>query len=87
MGPTKFLAVVFGVVVFYLFARVWIGPLKWLGRLARNAGIGFAALWGWNLIFLSMGWAIGINLITVLTIALLGWPGFALLLALKTWVG
>ena len=54
-------------------------------RLAGNTALGFGAVWALNLTTAYTGLSLGLNLFNALTVAILGLPGFCLLLLVK-WV-
>jgi inhibitor of the pro-sigma K processing machinery len=72
---------------FFLAAliRVFRTPLKVALKLLANTLLGFLALWAVNLTTGFTGVTLGINLLNALVIAVLGLPGFVLLL-LTQWV-
>lgn len=72
---------------FFLIAllRIFRSPLRLALRLLGNTLLGFAALWAVNLTAGATGIALGMNLLNALIIAVLGLPGFVLLL-LTQWV-
>ena len=65
--------------------RIFRTPLKLAVRLLGNTALGFLALWCANLAAPVTGLALGLNLWNALTVAVLGLPGFILLL-LAQWV-
>ena len=58
-------------------------PIKWIFRLMINSALGCIGLMLFNLIGGLFGLYIGVNLVTALTVGLLGVPGFALILILQ----
>jgi len=72
---------------FFLAAliRVFRTPLKVALKLLANTLLGFLALWAVNLTTGFTGVMLGVNLLNALVIAVLGLPGFVLLL-LTQWV-
>ena len=72
---------------FFLIAllRVFSAPLKLAVKLLVNTLLGFLALWAVNLTAGVTGIALGLNLWNALVIAILGAPGFVLLLLVQ-WV-
>ncbi len=72
---------------FFLIAllRVFRAPLRLALKLLTNTALGFAALWGVNATAALTGITLGVNLWNALTIAVLGLPGFVLLLLVQ-WV-
>lgn len=83
MNPRDFLAIIFGGVLLYVIVRVFRSPVQWALRVLINGALGLVALWGWNMLFIHHGWAIGLNPVTGVTVGLLGPPGFLLLVAVK----
>jgi len=73
--------------VFFLIAliRIFSTPLRVALKLLVNTLLGFLALWAVNLTAGLTGVALGLNLLNALVIAILGLPGFVLLL-LTQWV-
>lgn len=55
-------------------------PLKFLGTLLLRSGLGLGALWLFNQAGSLIGVTVGLNLVSALTVGLLGAPGFGLLL-------
>lgn len=86
MNPRDFLGIVFGGVFLYILVRVFQSPAKWAVRVLINGVVGLLALWVWDMVFTSHGWAVGLNPVTGLTMGVLGAPGFLLLLAVKVLV-
>ena len=57
--------------------------MKWICRILGHSVIGFAALFLFNFFGGFFGLSVGLNLLSALTVGLLGIPGFALLLILQ----
>ena len=77
-----------GLVLLFLLVAIWRlfkMPLKLALRLAGNTALGFSAVWALNLTTAFRGLSLGLNLFNALTVAILGLPGFCLLLLVK-WV-
>ena len=72
---------------FFLIAllRVFSTPLRLVLKLLVNTLLGFAALWGVHLTAGFTGITLGLNLWNALVVAILGVPGFVLLLLIQ-WV-
>ena len=73
-----------GLVLLFLLVAIWRlfkTPLKLALRLAVNTALGFGAVWVLNLTTAYTG----LSLVNALVIAILGVPGFCLLLLVK-WV-
>jgi inhibitor of the pro-sigma K processing machinery len=82
------MATVFVLLAFVFFAYLfYTQQMKWLIGVTRNAACGVAGLLLFNIFFSSLGLAVGINAITVLTVGILGAPGFLLLYATQALVG
>ncbi len=65
--------------------RIFRTPLKLAVRLLGNTALGFLALWAANLAAPVTGLVLGFNLWNAVTVAVLGLPGFILLLLIQ-WV-
>ena len=72
---------------FFLIAllRVFSTPLRLVLKLLANTLLGFAALWAVHLTAGLTGITLGVNLWNALVVAILGVPGFVLLLLVQ-WV-
>jgi inhibitor of the pro-sigma K processing machinery len=77
------IALAVGFLAYLLYTR----QLKWLLGVAKNSALGIIGLLLFNFFFGSFGLIVGINVITVLTVGLLGAPGFLLLYATQLLVG
>ena len=55
-------------------------PLRWLLRLLGRTAVGLAGLFAFSQVGGLIGVTLGVNLVNALVVALLGLPGFALLL-------
>lgn len=58
-------------------------PLGALGKLAARSALGLGGIWLFNHVGALIGVQVGVNLLTGLTVGLLGLPGFGLLLLLQ----
>ena len=67
---------------FYLL-KALSRPLADLGRLLLRSAVAFCIIWAVNIVGGFVGFHIGLNLVSALTVGLLGMPGAALLLAVK----
>lgn len=81
--PKDVLAIVFGGVLLYMMVRVFQSPTRWFIRVVIQGALGLVALWGWDRLFLSHGWAVGLNPVTGAAVGVLGPAGFLLLVAVK----
>ncbi|MCY0900135.1 MAG: pro-sigmaK processing inhibitor BofA family protein [Firmicutes bacterium] len=86
MNPRDALATLFGGILLYVVVRVFQSPVRWALRVAMNGLVGLGALWAWDHVFRTHGWAIALNPVTGATIGVLGPPGFILLVLVKMWV-
>lgn len=81
-------AVSLGLVALFLLValgKLFKTPIKLALRLVVNTVLGFGAVWALDLTTAYTGLSLGLNLFNALTIAILGVPGFFLLLMVK-WI-
>jgi inhibitor of the pro-sigma K processing machinery len=81
------LAVIFGLIVLYLVARMLVAPARLALRLVMSACIGAAALFLFNLAGGLFGLSIGINLATTVIVGYMGLPGLIMLVLLQRMLG
>ena len=81
----KILAAILAGFFFLALLRVFRTPIRLTLKLLGNMLLGFGALWAVNLTAGITGVALGLNLWNAIVIAVLGLPGFVLLLMLQ-WV-
>lgn len=72
------LATLLLMVILFIIIRLLLGPLKVITRLFINSGIAFLALIVLNFAGIYLGYHIPINLVSIISIGILGFPGFAL---------
>jgi len=72
------IAFLFGLVLLYLLFRLILVPFRSSGRVLMRVGVSALCLVAVNLIGGRFGYAVPLNLVTVLIPALLGVPGFFL---------
>lgn len=77
---------VFIIIVGILFLAILASPLKRLLKIFTGCIIGTLALLFFNFIGHYFNFVIGINPGSILTVGILGIPGFALLVFLKTYL-
>jgi inhibitor of the pro-sigma K processing machinery len=77
------LMVVLGAILVVLMFKVFASPMKLLLKLGFNTLLGFAALYLFDLFGDFTGFTLGVNWLNAVVIAILGVPGFALLLILR----
>lgn len=70
-------------IVAYYLVRALSRPLAGLGRIALRSGAALVLIWAANAIGQYFGFHMGMNLVSALTIGVLGVPGAALLIAVK----
>ncbi len=58
-------------------------PLAQLGKVALRSGVAFFIIWAVNVVGAFVGFHMGLNLVSALTVGFLGAPGAVLLLAVK----
>ena len=76
-------AFVAGVLLLYLIAKIFVVPIKFIGKLLINAVIGGILLWVLDYFGAYVGLRVPINPITALIAGVLGVPGILLLIALQ----
>ncbi len=77
------LIVVFAVVVLVASARLFTAPFRVAVKLLINTVLGFVGLFLFNLVGQGFGVTLGLNFFNAGIIAVLGLPGFGLLLLLQ----
>lgn len=81
--PWVFVAVYgLGLLLLYMFGRLFLVPGKWLWRLTLNSLVGALIMWLINLCGLLTGFYVALNPFTILITGLMGIPGVALNIAL-----
>lgn len=70
----------------YVILRLLAGRLKHLGKVALRSLVAFFGIWAVNIAGGFFGFHIGLNLVTALTVGILGVPGALLLLAVKYFI-
>ena len=83
MEANVIIAYVFGLVLLYVMARILFIPLKYVGRLLINAGVGLLLLALFNLVGGYFDLYIPLNPVTALVAGFLGVPGVVLLVLLR----
>ena len=71
------------IILFLIFGRIFIWPLKKILKLVINSILGGLLIYIINIIGMNFGFHIGLNLVTSLLVGFLGVPGAALLVILK----
>jgi inhibitor of the pro-sigma K processing machinery len=72
-------------VLFILFRPI-VSRLKGVGKVLLRSLIGFFGIWAVNIAGGFFGFHMGLNLISALTVGILGIPGAILLLAVKYFI-
>lgn len=83
MNVSIIIAFIAGLLVLYLVTKIFIVPIKFIGKLFINAIIGGILLWVIDYFGAYIGLKIAINPITALIAGVLGVPGIVLLIALQ----
>ena len=71
------------IIIFLIFGKIFIWPLKKILKLVVNSILGGVLIYIINVIGMNFGFHIGLNLVTSLLVGFLGVPGAALLVILK----
>lgn len=83
----KMLLVYFAcVIAIFIIGKLLFVPLKMIFKLILNSILGGILIWIINLAGITWGLHIGINIITMLTVGLLGVPGAVLLTVLAIFI-
>ena len=83
MDINLILGIVVACIVVYYLIRALSRPIAELGRMLLRSAVAFCGIWAVNIIGGFVGFHMGLNLVSALTIGILGLPGVALLLAVK----
>lgn len=83
----KMLLVYFAcVIAIFIIGKILFVPLKMIFKLILNSILGGILIWLINLVGITWGLHIGINVITMLIVGLLGVPGAVLLTVLAIFI-
>ncbi len=83
----KMLLVYFAcVIAIFIIGKILFVPLKMIFKLILNSILGGILIWLINLAGITWGLHIGINVITMLTVGLLGVPGAVLLTVMAIFI-
>lgn len=74
---------IIGVVILFLFGKIFLLPIKSILKLIGNSVLGAILIYIINLIGGAFNLHIGLNFITILFVALLGVPGAIVLTLIK----
>lgn len=83
MEESIVIAYLTGIIVLFIFVKIFIVPIKWLCRLLLNSVMGIIFIWIINATCASIDFYIGLNIYTALFIGVLGIPGALTLIAIK----
>lgn len=78
---------IIGVVILFLFGKIFLLPIKSILKLIGNSVLGAILIYIINLIGGAFNFHIGLNFITILFVALLGVPGAIVLTLIKILIG
>jgi len=81
------LAVIFGLIVLYMVAKIMFTPARMVLRLLVSACIGGIAVFIFNLVGNFFGLVIGINFVTAMLVGYMGLPGLVMLVLLQRMLG
>lgn len=73
----------FGLVLFYLVARMFVTPTRWMMKTLLNVAIAVVVIWTWDRVLGATGFRIGLNPVTAGVVGVLGVPGFLLVLVAR----
>lgn len=78
---------IIGVVILFIFGKIFVLPLKSILKLIGNSILGAVLIYIINLIGNIFNFHIGLNFITILFVALLGIPGAVVLTLIRILIG
>lgn len=83
MNANTVFALIFLTIVLFIIIRILIGPLKMFFKIIYSCILSTIGILGFNFIGNVLGLHIGVNIINILVIGMLGFPGMALVLFLQ----
>lgn len=83
MEPNVLLGIGVSAIVGLYLLRALSEPLTQLGKVALRSAVAFCVIWALNVVGGLVGFHMGLNLVSALTVGVLGVPGAALLVAVK----
>ena len=83
MDTNLILGVLVAVIVVFYLIRALSRPLAELGKMMLRSIVAFCVIWAVNILGGFVGFHMGLNVVSALTVGVLGVPGAALLLAVK----
>ncbi len=83
MDTNLILGVLVAVIAAFYLIRALSRPLAELGRMMLRSIVAFCVIWAVNILGGFVGFHMGLNVVSALTVGVLGVPGAALLLAVK----
>lgn len=73
--------------IIILFGKTFLFPVKRIARLVGNSVLGALLIFLINLVGISFGFHIGLNIVNSIIVGILGVPGAILLIILKVFCG
>lgn len=86
MNLNLILGVGIAAIVLYYLLKALSRPILGLGKVFLRSAAAFCVIWAANVAGASLGFHLGLNLVSALVIGVLGIPGAALLLAVKYFI-
>jgi inhibitor of the pro-sigma K processing machinery len=80
------LGIAVAVLFVFVILKLLAGRLKHLGKVALRSLVAFFGIWAVNIAGGFFGFHVGLNLVTALTVGILGIPGALLILAVKYFI-
>ena len=77
------LAIIFGLMVLYLLARLLTYPMRMVVKALASGAVGAVCLLIFNVLGGLVGLSVGVNVFTALTVGFLGLPGLITLLIIQ----
>ncbi|HHX10990.1 MAG TPA: pro-sigmaK processing inhibitor BofA [Firmicutes bacterium] len=86
MDFNSILGIAVAVLFVFVILKLLAGRLKHLGKVALRSLVAFFGIWAVNIAGGFFGFHVGLNLVTALTVGILGIPGALLILAVKYFI-
>lgn len=87
MDINNYLVYIASIIFIFIFAKIFLVPLKSIFKLILNSVLGGVLIYLINIVGMLFNFHIGINIVTSILIGILGVPGAVLLVVVKILLG
>lgn len=87
MDINNYLVYIASIIFVFIFAKIFLIPLKSIFKLILNSVLGGVLIYIINIVGMLFNFHIGINIVTSILIGILGVPGAVLLVVIKLLIG